>query len=254
MPFSLAGCSDQVVGYFDGSGTSSVLDPSTSLLTGVASDTAAASDGSGEPMVGSEGGSGTGTGGFMPPGCIGDDFEDGVIDPDLWNTWAEENSNLEEVAGWMKFTPPTYGLFDTGVVTTYLNMMPFDNAWARMQVVAPPDPARPVVLFLQVVEEPLVLSINVAESTVSINASEDFVPFYSESFPADPYPGWIGIRAEGDMVHFETSDDGVMWTTLTTHPKPGAFAAARPLIMAQTYGEDVLGGIVAVDNFEACAQ
>lgn len=252
---AVPGCSDQVVGLFGSSGSSGDLGAESSVgLTFAASDTGF------EPPSGSDGASGdgtgsdTGSGAFVPPGCYGDDFEDGVVDPDLWNAWTEENSNVEEVGGWIKFTPPTYGLFDTGLVANYLHQVPFENAWARMQITAPPSATRPVVLFLQVVEEPMVMSIRIAEDTISIDASNDFAPIYSESFPAQPYPGWVGIRAEGDLVHYETSDDGVTWSILSTQTKPAAFAAARPLIMAQTYGEDLEGGIVAVDNFEVCVQ
>lgn len=199
-------------------------------------------------------GSSTGAEGFVPPGCFGDDFEDGIVDGELWNTWAEENSSFAELAGTFEFTPPTYGLFDTGLVSTYLYEIPFDAAWARVQVVSAPAPTRPVALFLQVIEQPRVLSIRIGGGTLGVDVTDDEMPLFGESFPADPPPGWIGIRGEGNVVHFETSDDGITWTTLATWDQPSPFTAAHPLIMAQTYGDDVEGGIVVVDDFEACVE
>jgi hypothetical protein len=249
---ALPGCSDQVIGYFDGSGTASVIGSETESLTAAPGDGTALDGDSASGVV--DGSGDTSTVGFVPPGCFGDDFEDGVIDPDMWNTWTEENSNLEEVGGWLKFTPPTFGIFDTGVISNHLHVLPFRNASARMQIVAPPVPGRSVVLFLQIIEAPMVLSINVSEGVIVASASNDTTPIFSESFPAQPYPGWMGIRAEDDLVHFEVSDDGVTWSILGTYDKPAEFGAAQPLVMAQTYGEDLVGGIVAIDNFEACAQ
>jgi hypothetical protein len=233
-----AGCSDQVVGYFGEDGSSS-----DALSTG---GTAAGGD--------STGSTGAAEMPFSAPGCFSDDFEDGQVDDGIWNTWLEGDAQLAEAGGWIKFTPPTVGLLDTGLVTNYLHDLPFVDASVRLQVPMPPAASRPVALFLQVIEEPLIVSMAMSNNTLRVSGNDGDIVLFSQEYPTDPYPGWIGMRAEGDQVHFETSDDGVTWTVLDSRPKPGPMLESGPLVMAQTFGDDVAGGVVAIDNFEACAQ
>jgi hypothetical protein len=235
----LTACGDEVVGYFDastgsGSGTSS----STALAT--------SSDTSGEST--------TGDGGFVAPGCFRDDFENGVVDP-LWNVWMEEDATLEEIGGVLHLVPPSFGIWDTGIVGAYNYGFPFVDGHVRMRVPVPPDPARPVVLFLTVgdVEDTLV-SMQLAGNEVIANATIGMVEQYREAFPVAAYPQWIGIRAADGQVHFETSDDGATWTALTTREQLGVFADSRALVMAQTYGMDTDRSAVKIDDFETCVQ
>ncbi|HET6585205.1 MAG TPA: hypothetical protein VFG69_17225 [Nannocystaceae bacterium] len=227
-----AGCGDEIVGYFDGSAGSS---GSASSADSTAADT--------DPPV------------FEGPGCFSDDFEDGVIDPVLWNTWVEADSAIEESAGMLKFTPPTTGISDTGVINAYQSQFRFETGWVRVRVPIPPSPTRSVVFFLQILDEPdSLVSIQISQSTVSVGARMGAVEQPGDSFPADPYPAWIGIRADGPVVHFEVSSDGVDFTDLAVRDKPVPFESASALLMAQTYGQDLEGGIVAVDDFEVCLQ
>jgi hypothetical protein len=124
-----------------------------------------------------------------------------------------------------------------------------------MQITAHPVIDRPVVAFLQIIEDPAVLSVSYGEGVVWVNGhSSPGVDVFQESHPELGTPGWLGIRAEDPNVHFEVSDDGVAWTTFATFPKPTDFALARPLIMVQTYGDYPDRQMVAVDNFETCVE
>lgn len=188
-------------------------------------------------------------------GCFGDDFDDDLLDESLWWTWAEGDSAFNESAGWMKFDPPTTGLLDTGLIANNEHAFVFDRGWARMQIVAHPVIDRPVVAFLQVIQEPSVLSVRYGEGVVWINGhAAPGVDAFEESHPELGTPSWVGIRAEEPDVHFEVSDDGVEWTTFATFTKPAAFDFARPLIMVQTYGDYPDRQMVAVDNFETCIE
>jgi hypothetical protein len=193
--------------------------------------------------------------GFVGPGCFSDDFEDGVIDPLLWNTWVEEDAAVEEVAGMLKFTPPTFGVWDSGVVGAYQHSFRFENASARTRVPIPPSPTRSVVLFLQILGPPdNLVSLQIAGGVIGVSATVDGVDQYYEEYPADPYPAWVGIRAEDGLVHYEVSSDGLAYTDLVAHDQPFVYETAAALLMAQTYGQDLEGGIVAVDDFEVCVQ
>lgn len=231
-----AGCGDEIVGYFGGSNGGSGSATS-------ADDTAADTD----PPV------------FEGPGCFSDDFEDGVIDPMLWNTWVEADAAIEEIGGMLKFTPPTTGVApdvaDTGVINAYGSQFRFDTGWVRVRVPLPPAPTRSVVLYLQILDEPdSLVSMQMSQSVVGIGGRMGAVEQPGAEFPADPYPAWIGIRAEGDVVHFEVSNDGIDYTELAVRDKPVPFESASALLMAQTYGDDLEGGVVAVDDFEVCLQ
>jgi len=245
----VVGCGDEVVGTFEGSGGASASG------TGGGTTTSSDASSSGDPS----GSSGSSTGGgpsvFEGPGCFSDDFEDSVIDPVLWNPWVEGDSAVEEIAGMLKFTPPTTGILDTGVVGAYQALFRFENGWVRTRVPMPPAPTRSVVLFLQVLDEAdRLVSMQIAGSNIAVSARIGGVDQYYDEFPAAPYPQWIGIRAEGSLVRFEVSDDGVSFTELAVRDQPIAFESAAALIMAQTYGQDFEGGVVAVDDFEVCLQ
>jgi hypothetical protein len=241
-----AGCSDEVVGHF---AATLAMGGSGGASTGGSS-----GDGSASGSAGSDASSGGGTGqATWTEGCYGDDFEDGTLTDTLWWPWVEGDAGFAEMAGWMKFDPPTFGLRDTGLVTNNEHTIAFDYAWSRMQIAAPPVPDRPVVVFLQVIEEPALVSLSLGEGVVSIGGqSAPGVDVFHESHPELGTPAWVGIRAEDPNVHFEVSADGITWTTFATFPKPYPFALARPLIMVQTYGDYPDPQMVAVDNFETC--
>jgi hypothetical protein len=240
-----AGCSDEVVGQFaatiamGGSG-GATGDGGSEEGSGSGSTGIGATESSGGPSPWTE-------------GCYADNFDDALLDDALWWPWIEGDAGWMEAAGWMKFDPPTFGLRDTGLVANDQHMLAFDNAWSRMQIVTPPVADRPVVVFLQLIEEPAVLSLSLGAGVVSIGGqSAEGVDEFQEPHPELGTPAWVGIRAEDPNVHFEVSDDGVEWTTFATYAKPAAFAFARPLIMVQTYGDYPDPQMVAVDNFETC--
>lgn len=235
----VCGCGDEVVGHFALAGTGSSGGDTSS------------SDGSSDAGDGSSGG----TTGLVPPGCLSDDFEDGVIDAALWNTWFEEDATLVEAGGLLKLQPPSFGVWDTGVIGSYQASFPFVDGRVRVRVPDPPAASRPVVLFMRVLDDTgALLSIRMSEATIRIDTSIGEVEQYAEEFPTDPYPAWMAIRAEGDQVHYEVSDDGVTFTSLTTRDKLSEFASASVLLMAQTYGEDTDRSAVTVDDFEVCVQ
>lgn len=253
------GCGDEVVGFFDGSsgGESTTTDPistvtsgdgTTSSTTSMATTTSADDTSTTAPSE-------TGDTGFVAPGCFGDDFENDVIDA-LWNQWIEEDAELVEASGMLKMTPPTFGVWDTGVVGAYNYVFPFHDGHARVRVPMPPATSRPVLLWLSVNEDltGISLAMHMANGVVTVLGSIGEVEQYREDIPMDPYPAWMQIRAEGAMAHFETSDDGITFTTLTTRDKLGAFDAAVGLLMAQTYGDDPEHTAVWVDDFEVCVQ
>lgn len=250
MMLGAAGCADEVVGQFaatiamggsgGASGESSSSDAGTSVGSSSASTGGESSEGTTAPTV-------------WESGCYGDDFEDSVVDETLWWSWVEGDAAFSEAAGWMKFDPPTFGLLDTGLVANNQHRVAFDNAWSRMQIASPPVIDRPVVVFLQVIADPAVLSLSLGEGVVTIGGTDaQGVSAFQQSHPELGTPAWVGIRAEDPNVHFETSIDGIAWTTFATFPKPDDFASARPLIMVQTYGDYPDRMMVAVDNFETC--
>jgi len=230
-------CGDEVVGYFDASSTSTD-DPSSS--------TTALADTSSSATTADEG--------FIVPGCFRDDFDNDVIDP-LWNSWIEEDAALVESGGALRLTPPRFGVWDTGIVGAYNYGFPFSNGHVRMRVSEPPDPARSVVLFLTVGEvDDTLISMQFAAGELVVTATVANVEQYREAFPKAIYPAWIGIRAEGEKVHFEVSDDGSNFIVLSTHDQPTALEDARVLVMAQTYGEDTDRTAVVVDELETCVE
>lgn len=235
------GCGDEVVGFFEGSG-------------GGDEDTSAD-----ETTTGASTSSGDGTTSELPdpfvgPGCVSDDFENGIIDEAHWYPWAETDSNVEEVAGMLKFTPPTAGLNDTGVVGSIWARFRFVDGRVRLRVPLLPTPTRPVVLFLQILSEPRndLVSINLSQSNLHVSARSGEIDVFGQDFPADPYPAWIAIRAETGQVHYEVSADGITYTTVASWDQPEPYEIATALIMAQTYGDDFEGGVIAVDDFEVC--
>lgn len=248
-----SGCGDEVVGFFGAASTGDLgfdtsAAPSTADSTGGATAATGSNDGSG----GSTSGVPDDTG-FMAPGCYTDDFENGVIDP-MWNTWMEEDSALVEVAGMLKLTPPSFGLWDTGVVGAYNYVFPFVDGHVRLRVPLPPDAARPVLLFFTVGDDSGTnLSMQLSGGVVITDVSIDLEQQYRQEFPM-AYPAWIGMRAEGDLVHFEISDDGVTFTELGVTPKIGTFEVASALIMAQTFDVDTDRSAIGVDDFEVCVQ
>lgn len=246
----LAGCSDVVVGYFSGTeSTSASGSPTSTSPEDGATVTTVVQDGTG---LGSS--SDTSGEGFVPPGCFRDDFEDGVVDEPNWSTWAEADSFLEEVGGQLRLTPPTYGLYDTGVIGRFDHQFPFDSGWVELHVVTAPPVDAPAGLFLMVGEPPATLSIRLAGGNVQVAGAIDEQLVFEELFPMTPYPSWIGIRGEGPLAHFEISMSGETWITIATYDKPGTFEDASALIMAQTFGDYPDRTAVAVDDLEVCVQ
>ncbi len=240
VALACVGCGDEVIGFFEGSGDGSGDDESTTIVA-ASSDDGSTTSSLPDPFVG--------------PGCVSDDFENGIIDESHWYPWAETDSTVEEVAGMLKFTPPTAGLADTGVVGSIWARFRFVDGRVRLRVPTPPTTTRPVVLFLQILrEDPRndLVSLNLSQSNLHASARSFEVDVFGQDFPADPYPAWIAIRAEGSQVFYEVSDDGVAFTTLATWDQPEPYEIATALIMAQTYGNDFEGGIVAVDDFQVC--
>jgi hypothetical protein len=237
----LPGCSDVVVGYFSGT---------EGMSMGGSSEADEAMTVAADASVGSD----TASEGFMPPGCFTDDFADGIVDDPRWAMWAEADAYIEEVGGQLSLTPPTYGLFDTGVVGRFDHHFPFDNGWVRLRVVTTPPVDRPAGLFLMVGDPPEGLSIRLANGSMQLAGSIDEMLVFEELVPSTPYPSWIGIRGEGPLAHFEVSDDGQTWTTLATRDKPGSFDEASALIMAQTFDAYPDRTAVKVDDLEVCIQ
>ncbi|MBX7079486.1 MAG: hypothetical protein K1X88_09895 [Nannocystaceae bacterium] len=251
-----AGCGDEVVGYFDGSGSGSsegLADASGSVTASTTSSGGVDGTGSGS-SDGSSSGDASGDPGFVPPGCFGDDFDNGVIDA-LWNTWAEQDASFAEVGGQLEFTAPTTGVWDTGVVGAYDYRFPFSVAQARMRVSVPPDPAVPVLVFLSVIDDlGNALSMQLGNGSVFASTGTARVLDYREEFPMTPYPQWIRIRGDADTIHFEVSDDGDAYTELVARPRIAPFDDAGALIMTQTYADDPNHTLVAVDDFQVCVE
>lgn len=253
------GCGDEVVGAFEGGTTNgpttvATFSPDTEASTfadgsgDVGSTTAAAStDGSGEATT-----SGAGDSAFVPPGCFGDDFDNDVIDA-LWNTWQEGDAELVEAAGVLKLRPPTTGVLDTGIVGAFDHVFPFSDSTVRIHVVTPPNPAQPELLFLTVHDDVRSISIELSGDSIVTDASEGEMSIYHEAFPTAPFPAWIGLRAEGTLVHFEVSDDGVTYSEVAQADMLGDLAVASTLVMAQTYADNPTPTTMMIDDLEVCA-
>lgn len=235
----VTGCGDEVVGYFGGDTTGS---DGVATFTAVDETTATSAATTGEMRTP-----------FIPPGCYTDGFDGSEIDDLLWSTWADPDATLGVAGGMLKFEPPSTGLADTGVVGSFDHVFPFTAGRVQMRVPLPPDPSRPVLLFLRVIDESGdLVSIRITEGLIRIDAAVADAEIYAEQFPMQPYPAWLAIRADGDQIHYEIGDDGTNFTTLTTRAAPGPMPSARGLIMAQTYADDLAGGVVAVDDFQVC--
>jgi hypothetical protein len=250
----LTGCADVVVGYFSGTEGTSASESSEGTTSLATTDTTDTTDTTSPDSTASSADGSSGEG-FVPPGCFSDDFADGVVDDPRWTTWAEADSYLQELGGRLELVPPTYGLYDTGVIGRFDHRFAFETGWVRVRVLAAPPVDRPAGLFLVVGSEPELLMMRLAGGSVSVIGAlgEDQVVF-EQSFPTTPYPSFVGIRAEGSVAHFEVSADGEAWTTLATYDKPGSFADAAALIMAQTFGDYPDRAAVAVDDLEVCVQ
>jgi hypothetical protein len=238
----LVSCEDQVIGQFDASMTNS-------------------NESHGDASGGTTAGAGETSGstsepeGFMPPGCFGDDFEGELLDAQMWNTWTKADAAVEQRDGVLVFTPATFGLNDSGIVSSHRYVFPFDDAWVRMRVPLPPDPAHPVLLFLAVSDKVSAntVSVHLHGGQVTIDGRVEGMPAtYSESFVADPYPAWIALRSDNGMVHHEISDDGSSWTTLGSYEKLSPFETSSVLVMAQTYADNPAPDLVKADDLEVC--
>ena len=172
----------------------------------------------------------------------------------MWNFWTDGDSFAEEADGLFRFTPPTSGVLDTGLITNYLHFVDFNNGTMRVQVATPPDPARPVVLFVSIQElwRNAVVSFKLAEGAATISGRNASGETFNDPLSGVSNPPWVGLRAEGNLIHFETSLDGIDWTTEATRDKPAALAYGQPFFMVQTYGNYPDPVAVSVDNFEVC--
>jgi hypothetical protein len=248
LPLVLAGCSDVVVGTFSGT-EGSASTTGAPVGTGGASDATGRTTGTGPAS--DEGSSGSG--GFVPPGCFDDDFDDGVVVGPQWNSWVEADAALAEQGGLLQLTPPTTGLFDTGIVGHFDYQFTF-TGFVRMEIGTPPDPARPVGLFVAVGNDAESVLLSVGSGSVTLKGAIGETPLYQESFPMAPYPRWLGIRSDGTTATFEVSDDGVQWTTLGAHDELGLLEDAAALVMVQTYGDAPTQAPVTVERIEVCVQ
>ena len=65
-------------------------------------------------------------------------------------------------------------------------------------------------------------------------------------------PGWLGIRLEGDVVTYERSADGVVWTDIATQTASEPMAEPAPLLMVQTLGPVPTPSVVEIDDVRVC--
>ncbi|MCH9682690.1 MAG: hypothetical protein K0V04_14740 [Deltaproteobacteria bacterium] len=228
-----AGCSDVIVGQYDGSGGS-----------------AATADDAASPTeaTASEGQTDTG----VPATCLADDFDDGIIDGGFWNTWVEEDAALEEVGGQLRLTPPSYGVFDTGVVGGSKSSFPFTDGTVQVRVVTPPPLDRPAALFLQVGQGSEILLLGIGSATVDARRLVDDVPISSDAYPVAAYPTALGFRAQGTTIDLEIAEGDGPFTVVHSYIVSQPFEDASALIMAQTYGDNPDPATLVVDDFKAC--
>ncbi len=230
-----AGCSDVIVGQFGGSGSSvgsTAVDDASSTAEGTVTD---GQTGSGLPFT-----------------CLSDDFEDGIIDDGLWFTWVEEDAAIEEVDGRLALTPPSYGVFDTGVAGGSMSAFPFTDGTVRVSIVTPPPRDRPAGLFVQVGQGTDVLLLSLGSGEIGVRRTVDDVTMFSEEFPVAVDPSGLGFAAQGSTIDFEISEDGATWTSVYSHTLDEPLVEATALIMAQSYGDNPGPATLRVDDFEAC--
>jgi len=254
-----AGCSDQVVGYFDdtlslaesssgGEPGSTGLEPVTGIGT---------SSGGGGDASESVGDS-TGLGALGPcTPIITDTFEGPDLDESLWFNWAELDSGWL-VQGEMVFKPatarhPDNAPADTGLVAAPDHQLPDDNFAIRMEIVTPPVQDDPILLFFMMLDTNDQASVSMkVRPTLQVTGSEATgVENYDVDFD-DIVPRWIGMAFIGEEVHYQVSDDGVDWTTLHVGPMISAILQPRTLVMVQTYGDVEAPPQVIVDNYSVC--
>lgn len=172
--------------------------------------------------VGGAGGDGGGTGGMAPPPCHPVGLADAFDGNDVSNLWTPQGAT-ETIAvsgGQLHITPdPALGEW-AGLVTgaTY----DFDEcaAWVRVPVVY--SNATTGFSYFQLVGDDS-LKIEARDGNLEMKRSNDMA-----AVPYDPVAHlWWRIREEGSTVYFETSPDGLDWTTRHSVPTPPGIATMR---------------------------
>lgn len=239
----LSGCGDEVIGYITSTSTLSTdAAESSGEVTATSSGDATDGQSTGEDVE------------LWGGGCYSDDFDQVTLDGELWSSWAEPGASWRLESGVLRFTPTPTGLGYTGIVASFRYQFPFDDAEISVEIATPPADGAPLNVYLQLLEEPFVLSVRYGDGQVSMSISDDGGPIDEENFASPQPPRSMRIRGEGDLVHFDTSMDGQTWTTLATRPQPTVFSTARPLVMVETAGDFPQQTPVEIERFDACAR
>ncbi len=239
----LSGCGDEIIGYITSTSAQSTdAGESSGNLTSASSGDATGGMSTGESAEPWGG------------GCYSDDFDQPVLDGEVWSSWAEPGAGWVLEDGVLRFTPTPTGLGYTGIVGSWRYRFPFDDAEISVEVAKPPTDGAPLNVYLQLLEEPYVLSVRYGVGVVSVSISDGNGPGGGENFASPQPPRSMRIRGEGDVVHFETSMDGQTWTTLTTRPQPAVLTSARPLVMVETVDDYPEQLPVEIERFDACAR
>ncbi|MGH1345616.1 MAG: hypothetical protein ACRBN8_28890 [Nannocystales bacterium] len=245
---ALLGCHDQVVGAFSSSGSGgsgggttavTVTSENTDTSSGPDASSSAANTGEDGPFV----------------GCFSDEFDDEMIDTELWNPFADAGAALEEVDGTLLLTPAPSGLAYSGVTLGFAYRYQLERGWVRATLLSSLAAADPVNVYLRAGEDDGAnYTVRVGGGTLSVTAPDETGADVQEDHPEFGDAQAIGIRGDGNTIVFEASQDGELWQTIATRPATLAVERTKLLLMLETVGDGTGVAPVAVERIEACAE
>ncbi|MEU3945459.1 hypothetical protein [Streptomyces sp. NPDC029526] len=156
-----------------------------------------------------------------PIGALTDDFDDGVVDPAKWpNSYL--GGGFEEVGGRARVacntdynalaSAPAYRLQES---SAHVRMWPpaaggaTDEAWAQL-LIQTTTLGTDLVFEVSAVAGTLIMASRVAY----FDPDQVAIPYDAEAH------AWLRVRETGGQLHWDTSPDGITWTTQRTIASP----------------------------------
>ena len=178
------------------------------------------------------------------PETLRDDFEDDAVDP-LWIPFIDTAGDLRENGGRLEVEPGA----DTVAYAGYISHFAVDlrDSWFSVRVLQVAGDATGLITFMRVLtldgsEAWTIAHENGVLRLIAPGVSEVTVPYDSGG------DRWWRIREGGAEVHFETSPDGLLWTTHHTVPATEGIVAVQMSLGAGTYAPVASPGRAELDD------
>jgi hypothetical protein len=185
------------------------------------------------------------------PGCesFADDFADGRRD-DFWqpNSFDDPPATLEETGGELRISPAPGEA--AALFAGYLgDDFDFTHRSARIRVLELPNPTTHAQLIFKLeFPFPDFAGFIVEAGVLRARVDVDGAPGDLMTAPYDPARHrLLRLRHRDGVVSFDTSPDGLAWTTLATHPMLD-LTFARLGILAGTYQPETAPGVARFDD------